>query len=316
MSGLLDVVLGYDCNLACDYCTITPQMRARALEREQVRAQLHRGRLEGYDAVSFTGGEPTIRPDLLALVKTARALGYADIKLQSNGLLLAAPGNVERLIAAGVTRVHVSIHTHRPERYDALVRRGGAYPLMVRGLEQAVRSGVLVLAEVILKEDTYRDLPEALEWLHALGVRRADLWYVSLTDGNAAHPESLPRMSDAVPVMARGFALARELGMEVRSLHVPRCLLGADHPHAHDPGAARVKVVTPEAVFELQYSRLTGQQHVPACGGCPYEARCPGIRTDYLERFGDGEIARAREQVATHGGRGPRLPVLRGPTLS
>jgi MoaA/NifB/PqqE/SkfB family radical SAM enzyme len=311
VAGLLDVILGYDCNLACDYCTITPAMRARALPAERVVAELRQGRGDGFDALSLTGGEPTIRPDLLGLVKAARALGYRDVKLQSNGLLLAAPGNLERLAAAGVSRVHVSIHTHRSERYDALVRRAGSYPLMCQGLDATVRSGLAVVAEVILKEDTYRELPQALAWLQARGVAAADLWFVSLTDGNAGNVASMPRMTEVVPVMAEGFAFARVHGMRVRSLHVPRCLLGDDHVHAHDPGAQRVRVVTPDATFELRQSRLAGQEHVPACSGCQWEDRCPGVREDYLQRYGDAEIAAARGQPATRRGTAnQRLPIV------
>lgn len=311
MAGLLDVILGYDCNLACDYCTITPAMRTRALSRERVLAELHRGRRDGYDALSLTGGEPTIRGDLLGLVKAARALGYGDVKLQTNGLLLAAPGNMARLRVAGVSRVHLSIHTHRAERYDALVRRAGSHSLMVAGLDAAVGSGLPVVAEVILKADTYRDLPGALAWLHGRGVTAADLWFVSLTDGNASNPASMPRMTEVVPVVAEGLAFARGHGMQVRSLHVPRCLLGPDHEHVHDPGAGRVRVVTPDATFELRHSRLTGQLHVPACRGCRFEARCPGVREDYLQRYGDAEIAAARGQAPTRrGSANERLPLL------
>ncbi len=311
MPGLLDVILGYDCNLACDYCTITPAMRLRALPSARVVAELRRGREDGYDAVSLTGGEPTIRGDLLGLVKAARALGYEDVKLQTNGLVLAAPGNMARLALVGVSRVHVSIHTHREDRYDALVRRPGSYALMERGLTAAVAQGLEVVAEVILKEDTYRDLVDALAWLHARGVKAADLWFVSLTDGNANNVASMPRMTDVVPVMQEGFAFARAHGMRVRSLHVPRCLLGEDHPHAHDPGRERVRVVTPDATFELRHSRLTGQLHVAACRGCAWEERCPGVREDYVERHGDAEIAAARGQPPTRPGSAARLPIVR-----
>ncbi len=313
MAGLLDVILGYDCNLACDYCTITPAMRTRALGRDEVLRALHKGRADGYDALSLTGGEPTIRGDLLGLIRAARALGYGDVKLQSNGLLYASPGNVERLRQAGVSRFHVSIHTHRADRYDALVRRPGSYPLMCRGLDAVVASGASLVVDLILKADTYRELPAALRWLFARGVTQADLWFVSLTDGNADNLASMPRMTEVVPAMAEGLSFARAEGMRVRSLHVPRCLLGDAHPHAHDPGADRVRVVTPEATFELRHSRLTGQLHVPACVGCRFEARCPGVREDYLARYGDAEIAAARGQAPTrHGTAGRSLPVLPG----
>jgi MoaA/NifB/PqqE/SkfB family radical SAM enzyme len=297
--ALLDVILGYDCNLACDYCTITPDMRRRALSTAQVLEALARGRTLGYDAVSFTGGEPTIRRDLVGLVRAARARGFTDVKVQSNGLMLAHGPNVDALVAAGVNRFHVSIHTHDPTAYDALVAREGSYPLMAAALDNLVARGVTLIADVILKHETYRKLPDALAWLEARGVRAAHLWFVSLTDGNRDRLDSMPRMTEVVPVMREALAWARGRGLDVRSLHVPRCLLGEDAPYAYDPGAGRVMVVTPEASFELRDSKLAGTVHVPACEGCGFREVCPGIRPDYLERYGDGEIAAARGQRPT-----------------
>jgi len=288
--ALLDIILGYDCNLACDYCTITPQMRTRPFPARRVAEAITGARVDGFDAVSFTGGEPTIRADLVPLVELARRSGFTDVKVQSNGLLLSHGPNVDRLIAAGVNRFHVSIHTHDPAAYDALVRREGSYPMMVEGLSQLVKRGVRLTADLILKEDTWRKLPEAVRWLHARGVRSVHLWFVSLTDGNRDHPESMPRMSDVLPAMREAFAFGREHEMEIRSLHVPRCLLGADAAHALDPGADRVRVVTPEAVFDLKDSKLAGKAFVPACEGCRWRPVCPGIRPDYLERYGGAEF--------------------------
>jgi MoaA/NifB/PqqE/SkfB family radical SAM enzyme len=302
--ALVDVILGYDCNLACDYCTITPEMRLRSLTTRAVLEALDEGRARGYDCVSFTGGEPTIRADLLGLVKAARARGYGDIKVQSNGLIYATASNVDKLVAAGANRFHVSIHTHDPAAYDELVRRDGSYPLMVAGLRNLVAQKLRVTADVILKTDTYRRLPDAIRWLHELGVRSAHLWFVSLTDGNRENISSMPRMTEVVPFMREAFAWARVRDFELRSLHVPRCLLGDDAPHAYDPGADRVLVVTPEARFELRDSKLAGSVHVEACRGCVHETICPGVRPDYLARYGDGEIAAARGKMPHH------LPVV------
>lgn len=308
MPGLLDVILGYDCNLACDYCTITPAMRSRALAPAAIVEALREGRRRDYDRVAFTGGEPTIRADLLALIKASSKLGYADIKLQSNGLLFST-ANVERLLAAGVTRFHVSIHTHEPAAYDALVRRAHAHALMEQGLRNAVASGRHVVVDVIVKQDTYRRLPDAIDWIAAHGVPEVHVWYVSLTDGNADNVTSLPAMRDAVPLMREAFARARTHGIDIKSLHVPRCLLGDDWTHAWDPGAQRVMVVTPDATFELKDSRLAGQQQVPACAGCRFQDICPGVRPDYLARYGDGEIATTRGQPPTISG-AVRLSVI------
>src|SRR5688572_13498506 len=117
-------------------------MRARSLETGAVIRAMRSAREKGYDRVSFTGGEPTIRRDLLALVRTARSLGFADVKVQSNGLLYAHAPNVERLVDAGASTFHLSIHTHDAALYDRLVRREGAYTSMERGLENLVRAGL------------------------------------------------------------------------------------------------------------------------------------------------------------------------------
>jgi cyclic pyranopterin phosphate synthase len=138
----------------------------------------------------------------------------------------------------------------------------------------------------------------------ARGVRSAHLWLVSLTDGNRDNVASLPRMTELTPTLHAAFAWARERDFELRSLHIPRCLLGDDAAHALDPGAGRVRVVTPEATFELRDSKLAGQVHVPACEICVHRSICPGIRPDYLARFGDGEFAATQNK-------GPsRLPVI------
>jgi cyclic pyranopterin phosphate synthase len=309
VGGLLDVILGYDCNVACDYCTITPQMRRRSLTATEVVAALRRGRALAYDRVSFTGGEPTIRGDLLGLVRAAAKLGFADIKVQTNGLVLAEAANVQRLVDAGVTRIHLSIHTHVAAAYERLVRREGTYAAMVAGLDNAIASGVeVVVADLILKRDTLARLPAAIAWLGDRGVRNVDLWYVSLTDGNRDNLDSLPRMTEAMPIVRELLSEARRRGITARSLHIPRCLLGDDAGHAYDPGADRVMVVTPEAIFELHESKLAGHVHVPACEGCEHRSYCPGIRPDYLEVYGDAEIAGARGQAPT---RAPtRLPIV------
>ena len=292
--ALLDVILGYDCNLACDYCTITQAMRARSLTTARVLAAMQSAAREGFDRVSFTGGEPTIRPDLLGLVRASRRLGYEDVKVQSNGLLFAHRPNLERLVDAGATTFHVSIHTHLREPYEALVRRPGTYDAMTRGLEHVAEAGLDPVADVILKRDTLPRLPDAVRWLEARGVRRADLWLVSLTDGNRDAIDSLPRMTEVAEVMAEAFALADARGMTLRSLHLPRCLLGEWADRAHDPAAERVRVLTPDDLFDLEGSKLTPQRHVPACEGCADRGRCRGVRPDYLEVWGDDEIAAAR----------------------
>ncbi len=287
---LLDLVLGYECNLKCDYCTITDEMRRRNLSTARARAVIEEGAKRGYRRLQLGGGEPTIRGDLVEIVAHARRRGFDDVKVQTNGLMLSYDDFLARLVDAGVTRVAVSVHAHEPSRYHALTRRAGAFPHLERGLANLVGRGLPVEAELIAKEDTYRRLPEAARWLAARGVRAVRLWLVSLTDGNAAHPESLPRMTEVAPYYRAVFDEARADGRSAVSLHLPKCVLRGYEAHAVDPAAGGVWCVTPDAEFALEESSLGGHVKPERCRACVHDAGCRGVRADYAARHGTDEL--------------------------
>jgi MoaA/NifB/PqqE/SkfB family radical SAM enzyme len=287
---LLDIVLGYDCNLACTYCTITDEMRLRALPTGRVAREIDRAAARGFKDVAFTGGEPTIRSDLPALVKYARRRGFDHVKVASNGLRYAHAPYLEHLVECGVDRFNVSMHAFGEDAYERTVRREGTAAMRRVAIANLVEHKLDPVADLILKEDTYRHVRGWIADLVSLGVRRFALWLVSLTDENKKNVEQLPRISDIAPFVKEAFDDARRGGYEVLSLHIPRCFLPGYEDHVRHPGADLVTVVTPDEVFDLKDSRLSGGVKPEGCAGCKWEGACPGLRQDYVERFGGGEV--------------------------
>ena len=287
---LLDVVLGYDCNLACTYCTITTEMRKRALQTERVALEIDRAARRGFRDIAFTGGEPTIREDLAKLVRYAKKRGFEHVKIASNGLRYAHGPYLDMLVAAGVDQFHVSMHAMGDAAYEETVQREGVAALRRQALKNLVERNLDPIADLILKEDTYRDVGLWVTSLHAQGLRRFRLWLVSLTDGNAGNVGQLPRLSEVAPRVMEALDAGREGGFEVFTLHIPRCFLPGYEEHVKHPGADLVTVVTPDEVFDLKDSRLTGGLKPKGCEGCKYEAVCPGLRPDYVARHGQDEV--------------------------
>lgn len=288
---LLDIVLGYDCNLACTYCTITDEMRRRSAPVDRIAAAIDRASARGIRDIAFTGGEPTIFRELPGLVRYAKRRGFEHVKVASNGLRYADAAYLERILEVGVDRFHVSMHAFKDDAYDAVVRRPGAAELRRRAVAELVRRDLDPVADLILKEDTYRDLRAWVRDLRAAGVRRFALWLVSLTDKNAPNVEQLPALRVMVPELMATFDEARAGGYEVVSLHVPRCLLPGYEGHIRHPGGDDVLVVTPDDTFDLRGSRLSGGIKPAACARCIHEPECPGLRSDYVATHGDAEVA-------------------------
>jgi cyclic pyranopterin phosphate synthase len=296
---LLDVVLGYDCNLACTYCTITDEMRQRALPTARVAREIDRAAARGFRDVAFTGGEPTIRSDLPALVKHAKRRGFDHVKVASNGLRFAHAEYLDHLIACGVDRFNVSLHAFSDAAYEQTVQREGTAALRRAALTNLVARGLDPVADLILKEDTYRDVRAWIADVAGLGVRRFALWLVSLTDKNRENPGQLPRLSDVVPHVTGAFDDARASGREVVALHIPRCFLPGYEDHVRHPGDDLVTVVTPDDVFDLKDSRLAGGVKPEGCAGCRFVDACPGLRRDYIDKFGGGEARAVHPLVLT-----------------
>jgi cyclic pyranopterin phosphate synthase len=100
---MIDVQFGYACNVQCDYCSITDEMRLEKMSTATVLAQLKEARDRGAVKVSFGGGEPTIRRGLLPLVRWCRDRGYRSIKVASNGMMYSYRWFAEQAVDAGST---------------------------------------------------------------------------------------------------------------------------------------------------------------------------------------------------------------------
>ncbi len=114
------------CNLRCVYCM--PEKMV-FLPREELLTDEELIRLArlfaelGFDKIRLTGGEPTVRPNLVELVARMAALpGIREISMTTNGLRLKTLA--EPLARAGLKRVNVSLDTLDPAKFRRITRWG------------------------------------------------------------------------------------------------------------------------------------------------------------------------------------------------
>jgi len=152
------------CNLRCFYCT--PDDHAPVRPREELLSleEIHRvvsvGLALGIRKVRLTGGEPLMRRNLQALVAMLAAeQTLDDLSMTTNGLLLAR--HAEALRREGLKRINISLNTLRPERFEALARRGALSDVLA-GLERSLEVGFepVKVNVVLLRGLNDDELPE------------------------------------------------------------------------------------------------------------------------------------------------------------
>ncbi len=114
------------CNLRCVYCmpdvgmTFLPHGELLSFD-EIVRVGAVAASL-GVSSLRLTGGEPLVRKGLVSLVARLSDIGFRDLSLTTNGMLLAPIAS--SLASAGLSRVNISCDSLRADRFSSVRRRG------------------------------------------------------------------------------------------------------------------------------------------------------------------------------------------------
>ncbi len=132
------------CNLRCTYCM--PMQGERfcppdaLLDATEIARVVEAAIAVGFRRIRLTGGEPTLRADLLDIVaRIARAPGVVDLAMTTNGTRL--PELAAALAAAGLRRVNIHLDALHPTRLRAVMRRGILAEIWA-GIEAAEAAGL------------------------------------------------------------------------------------------------------------------------------------------------------------------------------
>ncbi len=148
------------CNLRCVYCMPLrglsfipgPELLTCAEIVEVVKAAAS----VGFRKVRLTGGEPTLRADLLDILSgISKVPGIRDVGMTTNALLL--PGMARELVAAGLSRINVHIDSLDPERLKRVMRFSHLDD-MLAGIHAAEEAGLspIKINAVVVRD--YNDL--------------------------------------------------------------------------------------------------------------------------------------------------------------
>lgn len=135
------------CNLRCMYCVTekdavngpTKLQHDDLLTYEELLRFVRVAVSMGITKVRLTGGEPLVRRNVLGFIRDMAAIEQlTDIRLTTNGVLLAR--YAEELLAAGITKVNVSLDTLKPERF-ASITGVDCFETVWKGLQRALEIG-------------------------------------------------------------------------------------------------------------------------------------------------------------------------------
>jgi MoaA/NifB/PqqE/SkfB family radical SAM enzyme len=264
------------------------------LTPEKVRAAIRKSAERGSYRLILTGGEPTLSPDLLDHVGFARGVGFGEIELQTNAVLLDKPGAAQALRDAGLTNAQVSLHGPDSAISDRLTAAPGTHQRTLKGVDNLLAAGAVVLLNHLVFKDNCHLLVDFVEMVHARWSAfrpQLTIQFHSARNEFADRDEALrhvARYSDYAHTLRRAIDRARELGYRIYDLQDPTgipslCVLGADDSYL----GPILKQAEAPRIHEWERGWFT---RVAACERCEAADACVGVPRHYLALHGDDEF--------------------------
>jgi cyclic pyranopterin phosphate synthase len=208
------------CNFRCRYC-MEPDVRfARKVhlltDTEIVRVARIAKRL-GVRRLRLTGGEPTVHPTLVELVRDLSSLGFDELSMTTNGTM-ASEAELARLRAAGLTRLTVSLDSQRPERFAALTRSTATPERVLETVRAAQRVGLapVKVNAVVMRGFNDDEVSDLAGLARELGVDVRLIEYMPLDSGRRWDREAVVSAEEMLARIEATYPLA-DAGRERRS---------------------------------------------------------------------------------------------------
>ena len=292
------IILGYQCNNNCQFCLNSNKRNLTNKTTKQIMREMALVKEGDYTYLELIGGEPTIRPDIVDLIKFAHQLNFKNVVMATNGRLFSYKKFAEKIIKAGLTDLIFSIHGHNSKLHDSLTRSKGSFRQMMQGIKNVRALGLKRLGtNTTIVKQNYRFLKKIGQLILRLGFRNSEFIFVDPTYG-AAHDHFLkfvPKISKAAPYIHQCLDLGKNKTLHWDIRYVPLCYF-TDYlnqiSELQESITFHTQHLAPDYInLDVENSRKKiARIKTKRCNDCLLFDRCEGIWKEYFKYYGDKEL--------------------------
>jgi radical SAM protein with 4Fe4S-binding SPASM domain len=162
----MDLALTYRCNNNCYYCYTGGPQKVIELDTTGWKRVIDALWDNGIPQIVFTGGEPTLREDLVELIDHAKQFVTGLI---TNGRKL--PGLAQNLKRVDLDYVQVSLESRISQIHDHMVGVDGAWQQTTAGISAAINNGLEIITNTTLTKDNIETFSDTIVYGRQLGLK-------------------------------------------------------------------------------------------------------------------------------------------------
>jgi len=304
--AVIDV--GRPCNLKCSFCYYRHEEPKPFIPFETLKDQIIQAKNRDNDTIDFTGGEPTMHPQIVDLIKVCSENGMKSCII-TNATLLFKDNLLNRLLKVGLSDLLITIQGPREIHNKSVCAR--AYNKVIRAIDFMQDNSLFYRTNTILTMDTYKGLPELARFLIEKKPKICNfINFNARYNWTKVDREKIQaKCSDIAPYLKQAISIleACDIGVNVR--YFPVCLLRGFEknvcngslvvfdPYEWDYGWVPKTVERYKKAAGAICETINSNGLCPECMSCGIKAICGTVDKPYFERFGTEELQPYRDKI-------------------
>ncbi len=293
------------CNAKCRMCYYTYDKDKWTKPLDMVKKELVMAKNRGNTSVDFTGGEPTIYPEMPEVIKFSKSIGLHTCII-TNGLSIE---KIKKIVDAGCSEWLLSIHGYQ-EKQDELFGVRGAWDRMQETIKFLQSQNCFIRVNCTLTKYNYQDLPRLAEYyLEYVNARIVN--FINFNPhyqwGAVEQPEVYEklnevqiRVSEVAPYLKETLDYLEKNNLWANVRYFPFCVIKDYEAHIcnnpqvmFDPYEWDYGVYPKTEEIYLAYGRELQKQinsYEDKCEKCGILNVCGGVNRNYAKFHGYSEL--------------------------
>lgn len=281
--------VGHECNNNCIFCHLGKSEKT-GLTSEEVKRKILLCKNKGYKFIIFSGGEPTIRKDILNISRFAKEKKI-KLGLITNGRMLSYKKFLDNLIKNNMSYFYISIQGSNEKIHNSITN-SESFNQTIEGLENVAKlKRIYYIVNVTVTQRNIDDLIPIVEILSKRKVKRVKFSLLECKGNVFNNKEIIPPLTLSTRKIKEAIDYANLNGMTALISDAPLCLLGEYSnfiDNLETNGIAGMIEIDENEVYPTDSK---DKIKTPLCKNCKKQEVCKGIDCDYASVRGYNELS-------------------------
>lgn len=287
----LHILTTYNCNNDCFFCVSGGPEKAKKKKTpslDEIKRMVDQANLKSDSKVVLDGGEATVHPDFIEILKYIYQKNPGTISLLSNGVNFSNFDFAKQAVRM-LDSVDISVYAHKEKLYNYMTRSNN-FKRLVTGVKNVFKlrdsfgMNIDIDLKILVCKPVWDKIHDLTRFIIQQFPRPSQLQFVGMSvmaKGLENSDKSASKISRSSEYIKRGIEMAERQNYKVLLKAIPPCILGEESYfkyYKEFPGYADPK----HGLFQL----VNG----PQCEYCRFKDRCTGVRKGYANYFGFNEL--------------------------